>query len=362
MYKSEKMSEDKDIEIIKQRKRDALNIPLNREVQHRVTTYLEYVTLIHNALPELNIDEIDTSLEFLNHRFNAPIIIDSMTGGTDEAMIINGRLAEVAEIFKIGMGVGSQRAGLFSKDLASSYAVARDKAPNAFLIANIGAAQLSKGLTIDDIKNIISMIKANALAIHLNPLQELIQPEGEPVFKGVYDKIKELVRSVNIPIIVKEVGSGISKEVAIRLEMIGVKAINIAGAGGTSWAGVEKHRAESAEMSYKAHLGELFWDWGIPTAVSLLEVRNAINIPIIASGGLRNGLDIAKCIALNASITAFAYPFLITAFDSLDSVKRLTEMLINELKSTMFLVGAPNISILKNTRYVIRGALAEWLS
>jgi len=360
MHSSEKMSDNKDVEIIKQRKRDALEIPLNKDIQHRVTTHLEYVTLIHNALPEINIDEIDTSVEFLDHKFSTPIIIDSMTGGTDEAAIINERLAEVAETFNIGMGVGSQRAGLFSKDLASSYAIAREKAPNAFLIANIGAAQLSKGITIDDIKSIISMIKANALAIHLNPLQELIQPEGEPMFKGVYDKIKEIVRSINVPVIIKEVGSGISREVAIRLELIGVKAINIAGAGGTSWAGVEKYRAESAEMSYKAHLGDLFWNWGIPTAVSLLDVRDAVKIPIIASGGLRNGLDIAKCIALGASMTAFAYPFLIAASNSLESVKVLAEMLINELKSTMFLVGANNISILKNTRYVIRGALAEW--
>ncbi|RMF29588.1 MAG: type 2 isopentenyl-diphosphate Delta-isomerase, partial [Candidatus Nitrosothermus koennekii] len=223
MHYGEIMSEDKDIEIIKQRKRDALNIPLQKEVQYKeTTTLLEYVTLIHNALPELNLDEIDTSTTFLNHKFNAPIIIDSMTGGAEEAREINSRLAEVAEEYNIGMGLGSQRAGLLSKELEDTYSIAREKAPHAFLIANIGAAQLAKGLSIDDIKSIIDMIKANALAIHLNPLQELVQPEGEPMFKGVYDKISEVIRSVNIPVIVKEVGSGISKEVAVKLEIINV--------------------------------------------------------------------------------------------------------------------------------------------
>lgn len=355
------MSEDKDIEIIKQRKRDALDIPLSKEAQYKnVTTYLEYVTLIHNALPELNIDEIDTSTTFLGHKLSAPIIIDSMTGGADEAKEINSRLAEVAEEFKIGMGLGSQRAGLLSEELEETYSIAREKAPSAFLIANIGAAQLAKGLSIDDIRKIIDMIKANALAIHLNPLQELVQPEGEPVFKGVYDKIAEVVRSINIPVIVKEVGSGISREVAVKLAIINVKAINLAGGGGTSWAGVERHRAESAARDYNTHLGDLFWDWGIPTAASLLEVRNAVDISVIASGGLRNGLDIAKCLVLGADLTALAYPFLKAASESSDKVSKFSKLVIDELKSVMFLVGAGNIAALHNTRYILGSELLEW--
>ncbi len=355
------MESNDDIEIIKQRKRDALNIPLSKDVQYKeTTTYLEYVTLIHNALPEVNLDEVDTSTIFLNHKFSAPILIDSMTGGTDEAKDVNARLAEVAEEFGIGMGLGSQRAGLLSKELEYTYSIAREKAPNAFLIANIGAAQLAKGLSIDDIRKIIGMIKADALAIHLNPLQELVQPEGEPRFKGVYSRIAEIIKFINIPVIVKEVGCGISKEVAARLESIGVKAINVAGAGGTSWAGVERYRAESIEMDYNMHLGDLFWDWGIPTAVSLLEVKSVTKMPIIASGGLRNGLEIAKCIALGADLSAFAYPFLKAASQSKDAASNLVKLLINELKSTMFLVGANNINALRNARYVIRGKLAEW--
>lgn len=297
----------------------------------------------------------------MDHKFAAPILIDSMTGGTEEAKEINSRLAEVAEELNIGMGVGSQRAGLLSKELEHTYSITREKAPNAFLIANIGAAQLAKGLELESIRKIIDMIKANALAIHLNPLQELIQPEGEPMFKGVYSKIAEIVKSINVPVIVKEVGSGISKEVAAKLESIGVKAINIAGTGGTSWAGVERYRAENVSKDYHAHLGDLLWDWGIPTAASLLEVKKVTRIPIIASGGLRNGLEIAKCITLGADMTAFAYPFLKAAAESKEKALEYAKLLINELRCVMFLVGASNINNLKKVRYVIKGDLAEWL-
>ena len=212
-----------EIEIIKQRKKDGIDIPLQKDVQAKTTsTYLEYIKFIHNALPELNYSDINTSTTFLKHKFRAPMVIDSMTGGTPDAININGRLAELAEKYGFAMGLGSQRAGLQSEELAETYSIARKNAPNAFLIANIGGAQLGKGLTIDNTKKIVKMIKANALAVHLNPLQELIQPEGEPNYKGVLDKISELVKNLDIPIIVKEVGAGISKEVAIKLEMVGV--------------------------------------------------------------------------------------------------------------------------------------------
>ncbi|MEM0441916.1 MAG: type 2 isopentenyl-diphosphate Delta-isomerase [Candidatus Nitrosocaldus sp.] len=349
-----------EIEIIKNRKLEGLRIPLEKDVQAKDTsTYLEYVTLIHNALPELDIDEIDTSTTFLNHKFSAPIIIDSMTGGTDEATVINERLAMVAEELNLGMGVGSQRAGLLSDTLKESYSIARKSAPNAFLIANIGGVQL-KSITLDDVKRIIEMIDADAIAVHLNPLQELIQPEGEPKFKGIYSKIVELVKSIDVPVIVKEVGSGISRDVAVRLELAGVKAINIAGSGGTSWAGVEKLRADNSKAVMKSHLGELFWDWGIPTAMSLLEVRRAVRIGIIASGGLRNGLDIAKCIALGADICALAWPFLKCAAESKESVLEYAKMLIEELKASMFLTGARDIKALRRVRYNLQGPLLEW--
>ena len=352
-----------DIEIIKQRKKDGIDIPLQKNVQAKTTsTYLEYVKLVHNALPELDYDDIDTSTKFLDKKFAAPIIIDSMTGGTDEATVINGRLGELAEKYGFGMGLGSQRAGLKSEELAATYSIARKNAPNAFLIANIGGAQLAKGLTIDEARKIVKMIKANALVVHLNPLQELVQPEGEPRYRGVLGKISDLAKTIDVPVIVKEVGAGISKEVAIKLEMAGVAAINVAGAGGTSWAGVEKLRAEAVKDNLKRHLGEMFWDWGIPTAASLIEARKAVRISLIASGGLRNGLEVAKCVALGASIAAMAYPFLRAASQSRENLFAFADMLLAELRSAMFLVGARNISALASSRYILTGALAQEVS
>ncbi len=352
-----------DIEVIKQRKKEGIDIPLQKNVQAKTTsTYLEYVRLVHNALPEVDYDDIDTSMTFLGKRFSAPIIIDSMTGGTDEATVINGRLGELAEKYGFGMGLGSQRAGLKSEELAATYSIARKNAPNAFLIANIGGAQLSKGFTVDEAKKIVKMIGANALVVHLNPLQELVQPEGEPRYKGVLAQISELAKTIDVPLIVKEVGAGISKEVAIKLEMANISAINIAGAGGTTWAGVEKIRAESLKDDLKKHLGEMFWDWGIPTAASLIEVRRAVKLPLIASGGLRNGLEVAKCIALGASMAAMAYPFLQTAAQSRESLFAFADTILAELKSTMFLVGAKNIAALASSRYILTGMLAHEVS
>jgi isopentenyl-diphosphate delta-isomerase len=352
-----------DIEIIKQRKREGIEIPLNKDVQAKTTsTYLEYVKLIHNALPELDYDEIDISTTFLKRKFSAPLIIDSMTGGAPEAARINGRLGELAEKYGFAMGLGSQRAGLESEQLAETYSIARKNAPSAFLIANIGGAQLAKGLTIENIKKIIDMIQADALVIHLNPLQELIQPEGEPKYKGVFSKISEISGDLDVPVIVKEVGAGISKEVAVKLEVAGVSAINVAGAGGTSWAGVEKIRAEASNNDLKTHLGEIFWDWGIPTAASLVEVKKTVKVPIIASGGLRNGMEMAKCIVLGASMCAMAYPFLLKAAESKEQLFNFADTVIAELKSTMFLIGAMNLSVLKSSRYILTGPLADQVS
>lgn len=352
-----------DIEIIKQRKKDGIDIPLNNNVQARSTsTYLEHVKLVHNALPELDYDDIDTSTSFLGHRFSAPILIDSMTGGTDEATVINGRLGELAEKYGFGMGLGSQRAGLKSEELAATYSIARKNAPHAFLIANIGGAQLAKGLTIDEARKIVRMIQANALVVHLNPLQELVQPEGEPRYRGVLEKISDLAKTIDVPVIVKEVGAGISREVAARLEVAGVAAINVAGSGGTSWAGVEKLRADTSHNELKSRLGEIFWDWGIPTAASLIEVRRAVKIPLIASGGLRNGLEAAKCVVLGASMAAMAYPFLRAAAQSREGLFAFADMVLAELKSTMFLVGARNIAALASSRYILTGPLAQEVS
>jgi isopentenyl-diphosphate delta-isomerase len=353
-------SKNTEIDLIMSRKKDGIDIPLSNNVQSRfISNYLEYVKFIHNALPEIDFDEIQTATEFLGYKFGAPIIIDSMTGGTPEALKINARLGALAETFGFGMGLGSQRAGLKSESLAETYSIARKNAPSAFLIANIGGAQLAEGLDIKMIEKIISMIDANALVIHLNPLQELIQPEGEPKYRGVLEKISKITESISIPIIVKEVGAGISREVALILEKAKVHSINIAGSGGTSWAGIEKIRANKVKNDVKEHLGELFWDWGIPTALSLIEVRNSVEIPLIASGGIRNGLEIAKCISLGANMCAMAYPFLKAASESKESLFKFSELIINELKGTMFLTGSSNIFDLSKSRLILTGELAD---
>jgi isopentenyl-diphosphate Delta-isomerase len=360
MKNQESIDSLSEVEMIKIRKKDGIDIPLKKGAQAKASSsYLEYVRFVHNALPELDYADIDTASFFLNKRFSAPLIIDSMTGGTPEARKINERLGKLAQEHNIPMGLGSQRAGLKSEELASTYAIARKNAPQAFLIANIGGAQLSKGLTLNEVKRIIEMIQADAIVIHLNPLQELIQPEGEPRYRGVLGKITELVSDLDMPVLVKEVGAGISREVAIKLEMAGVSAINIAGAGGTSWAGVEKLRADIAKNKIKIHLGEMFWDWGIPTALSLIEVKKVVKkTPLVASGGLRNGLEVAKCIALGAEMCAMAYPFLVAAAQSLESLFNFMDIILAELKSTMFLLGAKNIEMLKGSRYILTGALA----
>jgi isopentenyl-diphosphate delta-isomerase len=361
--KNEDQVDESFIDQIKRRKREGIEIPLKENIQARTaSTYLEYVKLLHNALPEINYDQIDLSIEFLNRSFSAPLIIDSMTGGTDEAFVINKRLGLIAERYGLGMGLGSQRAGLKSDKLVESYSIARKVAPNAFLIANIGGAQLSDGLSNSDILKIIKMIDANALAIHLNPLQELIQPEGEPRFKGILKKISNLVNEVEIPIIVKEVGSGISADVAIKLEKSGINSINVAGAGGTSWAGIEKIRADQHNEYIKSQLGELFWDWGIPTALSILLVSNSVKIPVIASGGLRNGLEIAKCLILGANVCAMAFPFLKRASKSEEELEKFTQLILSEIRATMFLLGAKDVHSLKNTRYILIDKLANVLS
>jgi len=361
--KNEDQVDESFIDQIKRRKREGIEIPLKENIQGRTaSTYLEYVKLLHNALPEINYDQIDLSIEFLNRSFSAPLIIDSMTGGTDEAFVINKRLGLIAERYGLGMGLGSQRAGLKSDKLVESYSIARKVAPNAFLIANIGGAQLSDGLSNSDILKIIKMIDANALAIHLNPLQELIQPEGEPRFKGILKKISNLVNEVEIPIIVKEVGSGISADVAIKLEKSGINSINVAGAGGTSWAGIEKIRADQHNEYLKSQLGELFWEWGIPTALSILLVSNSVKIPVIASGGLRNGLEIAKCLILGANVCAMAFPFLKRASKSEEELEKFTQLILSEIRATMFLLGAKDVHSLKNTRYILIDKLANVLS
>jgi len=347
---------------VQDRKVDHLSICLNREVESKnESTWFEYVYLVHQALPEIDFKSVDTSVEFLGKKLSAPLLIDCMTGGPKFSREVNSILASVARDLNIGMGVGSQRAALINPELAKSFSVVREIAPEIFVMANIGGPQLSRGFNIDDAKRIIEMVKADALAVHLNPLQELVQIEGEPYYKGVFSALEKLVSELDVPIIVKEVGCGISREVALKLEMIGVKAINVAGLGGTSWAGVEAIRAEEMGDKYKARLGRTFWDWGIPTAASILEVRSVTKLPIIASGGIRSGIDIAKAIALGADLAAIALPVIRKAIKfGKDETFSYLRGIIDELKAAMFLTGALNINEMKRKRYILVGKLKDW--
>ncbi len=345
-----------------ERKTDHLRICLEEDVEARnVTTGFEDVNLIHRALPEVNRDEIDLTTSLFNYRFSAPIIVEGMTGGTAEALKINASIAEAVEDLGLGMGVGSQRAAIEDPTLEDTFKIAREKAPKAFLMANLGGPQLLRRDYTEIAERIINMIKADALTIHLNPLQEAVQPEGETNYRGILKRITKIVEAVNVPVIVKETGAGIAAEEAKMLERAGVSAIDVAGAGGTSWAAVEYHRAKKHGNHLAESLGMSLWDWGIPTAISLIEVVESVDIPVIASGGIRSGEDAAKALALGASLVGFASPILGPALKGPKSVKSYLNLMITHLRNVMFLVGASSIENLRGVPLVITGRTAEWL-
>lgn len=332
-------------ENIQARKADHLRICLDDSVQCKViTSGLEHYRFKHACLPELDYDEIDLQTQFLGHTLNSPLLISSMTGGTDLAKVINTRLAKVAQHYKIPMGVGSQRIALEQPNLSTTFAV-RSFAPDIFLMANLGAVQLNYSCGVDECRRIIEALEANALILHLNPLQECVQSRGDRNFKGLLPKIEELCRYLSIPVIVKEVGNGISGSMAQRLIEAGVAAIDVAGAGGTSWAKVEGERATDARQS---RLGQTFAEWGLSTAECILEVREVdAKIPLIASGGLRTGLDVATAIALGADLAGMAYPFLTAAHESEDALYALVEILLAELKTVLLCTGNATLTDLK---------------
>ncbi len=341
------------------RKDDHIKICLEEKVQAQLTTTgLEDVHLIHRCLPETSLKNIQVHTHLFNHLLSAPIVIEAMTGGTHQSAQINAVLAEATEKFNIAMGVGSQRVAIENPETAYSFTIVREKAPNAFIIANVGGPQL-KEYSPDHIKQAIDMIEANALIIHLNALQETIQPEGEPHYTGLLDKIQQIAASVSIPIIVKETGAGIAYEEAVQLHAAGIQGLDIAGAGGTSWSAVETHRARLRNDTMHKCLGATFWDWGIPTAVSIVEASTIAPLTIIGSGGLRTGLDVAKAIALGADVAGLALPLLKAA--QANQVEKVLEQIILELKTAMFLIGARSIAELRSSPVVIVGKTAQWL-
>lgn len=334
---------------ITNRKDDHIRINLEEDVRFRsLTTGLEDLRFEHQALPELDLDEIDLSAEFLHKKLEAPMMISSMTGGTDGAQSINRTLAAAAEQAGIALGLGSMRVALEHPEVAASFQV-RDVAPNALIFANLGAIQLNYGFGVEHCKKVVEMAAADALILHFNPVQEALQPEGDTNFSGLLRKVEVVctaLRDNGVPVVAKEVGWGFSERNCRQLAEAGIAAIDVAGAGGTSWSQVEMHRAPTASH---AHIAAAFEDWGIPTVRAL---RNALagapELPIIASGGLRNGVDIAKCIALGASLAAMAKPFLEAAVISMDSVLEVIHDLKQMLRISMLCTGASDITSLKH--------------
>lgn len=329
------------------RKADHLRVCLDEDVQSRVTTGLERYRFTHCCLPELDRSEISLSTPFLGKQLGAPLLISSMTGGTEQAKTINYRLAEVAQQYQLAMGVGSQRVAIENPQVAATFAV-RSVAPDILLLANLGAVQLNYDYGLDQCLQVIDWLEADGLILHLNPLQECVQTRGDTNFKGLLTKIAELCRRLPVPVIAKEVGNGISATMAQKLIEAGVSAIDVAGAGGTSWALVESERASDAQQR---RLGATFADWGIPTAECITAVRGgAPHLPLIASGGLRNGLDVAKAIALGADLAGMALPFLQAADRSTTAVADLVDLLLAELTTVLFCTGNRTLTELRHSQ------------
>lgn len=334
-----------------QRKSDHIRINLEEDVNFRqLSTGLEKYHFLHQALPEIDLALVDTSVSFLGKKLRAPLLISSMTGGTDQARQINYTLAQAAEMNGIAMGLGSQRAAIENPALAPTFQV-RTVAPTTTLLANVGAVQLNYGYTVDHCRRAVEMIEADALILHFNALQEAVQPEGDTNFSGLLAKVEAVCRELPVPVIAKEVGWGFSENTVRRLVEAGVAAIDVAGSGGTSWTQVEMHRANT---EIRRRVAATFVDWGIPTSEAILAAKRAgSSLPVIASGGLRNGLDMAKCIALGATVAGMAGPFLKAAVNSLQAVLDEIEIATTELRVAMFGIGVASIAGLQETDRLI---------
>lgn len=331
------------------RKADHLRICLEEDVAFTTTAGFERYRFQHCALPEFDLSAVDLSVRLLGKRLRAPLLISSMTGGTAEAGSLNRRLAEAAQRTGIGMGLGSLRAALEDPDLLPTYRV-RDVAPDILLLSNLGAVQLNYGYTVDHCRRAVDMVEADGLILHLNPLQEALQPEGQTDFSDLLPKIEAVCRALEVPVVVKEVGWGLSADVARRLADVGVAALDVAGAGGTSWSQVELHRARSGKTRAVA---AAFRDWGIPTAEAIRQVRRAVpDRPIIASGGVRDGIQVAKAIALGATVCGIAHPFLVAAAESAEAVAEAIGIVTEQLRTAMFAAGARDLAALARTPLV----------
>lgn len=326
------------------RKAEHLRLAMDRRNQLQAHFFDDW-RLEHDALPELSLDALDTHTSFLGRWLDAPVLISCMTGGTGEAGIINRNVAAAAQACGVAVGVGSQRAAIEDPSLAWTFQV-RELAPDVPLLANLGAVQLNHGYGLDECREAVDMIGADALVLHLNVLQEAIQPEGDTDFRGLLDRIGEVAVGLHVPVIVKEIGCGISASVARRLQRVGVHIVDVAGLGGTSWARIESRRAPDAE------LGERFAGWGIPTPDAIRQVAAVGDITVIGSGGVRTGIDVAKALALGASLAGLAQPFLGPARESAAAVEDRVRRIVRELRVAMLCSGAGNVDAL--SRIAIR--------
>jgi isopentenyl-diphosphate delta-isomerase len=351
---------------VKQRKLEHVTIALEQDISVPQHANWHDVQLVHQALPEVDLDDIDTSVSFLGHTLRYPIFVSSLTGGHPDVTHINQNLARAAEQYGLALGVGSQRAAIVNPNLSASYAITREHAPHAFLIANIGAPQLilqarHAPFTLEQIQRAIDMIGANALAVHLNSLQEATQPEGDHKAAGEANALKTLIQQITLPVIAKETGAGICREQALLLRSCGVSAIDVGGAGGSSMSALEATRAQSRGDERMKNIGLLYRAWGIATPVAVVEAITA-GLPLIATGGVRNGLDVARALALGASLVGLGFPFLKAASESYEKVCELLETLIAQLKVAMQLSGAATIQQFHQADVVITGFSREWLT
>ena len=344
---------------IKSRKADHINICLNKNIEPGYS-YWNDIKLIHEALPEIDMDDVDTSSVVMGRKLKFPFIVTAITGGFEGAVKINSNIAEACAELGIGMGVGSERAGIEGVD-TESYEVIKDKGV-PLVIGNVGAPQLipqkkKSAFTIEDIAKAKDLIDADFVAIHLNFLQEVVQPEGDTNGRGCYDAIRAAAREV--PLIVKETGAGISNDTIQRIKGIGINAIDLAGMGGTSFSAVELYRAQDTKDSIRSRLGETFFDWGIPTPVSLYCAD--CSLPLIASGGVRTGLDVARAIAMGACAAGAANLVLAEAMESAEAVKQKLMLIREELRAAMLLTGSATIKDLSKKKFTIIGETQQWL-
>lgn len=351
---------------VKQRKIEHVNIALERDVSAPQRANWSDIQLVHQALPEVDLDQVDLTTSFLGHTLRYPIFMSSLTGGHPDVININRNLARAAERYGLALGVGSQRAAILNPELAASYTITRENAPNAFLIANIGAPQLIQQaghppFTLEQVQRAIEMIQANALAVHMNRLQEAAQPEGDRNAVGEAAALKQLIQHIDRPVIAKETGAGVSREQALLLRSCGVSAIDVGGAGGSSMSAIEAARSQSRGDVRTMNIGQLYRDWGIPTPIAVVEAGTA-RLPLISTGGVRNGLDAARALALGATMVGIGFPFLKAASESYERVCEVIEGIVSELKVAMQLGGAANLSQLRATDIVVTGATREWLT